>query len=328
MEPTVSVVMSVYNGGEDLAPAIDSVLAQTFTDFEFVIINDGSKDNSLELLRQYEARDARIRVIDQANTGLTVALQRGVAASRGEFIARMDADDVSLPTRLEKEVALLRSDPKLAIVSCHLEHFYDDGTVKLIQTFDFNPRLTALFACFYNPIGGHGQILYRRTAYEAAGGYDPDYNLAEDYDLWTRILRQGELGIVPETLYRYRVGHESVTSRNKPAQEAVTRRVIRRECERVTGEAMDEAVAQAMLEFWWGRKPERTPIRDAGRLNAAMNAVVDRYFAQAPDLAALEPEARKIIANSWRWRSAKVRPADIARRALYLANAASWRLKA
>lgn len=328
MEPAVSVVMSVYNGGEDLAPAIDSVLAQTFSDFEFVIINDGSKDNSLDLLRQYEARDARIRVIDQANTGLTVALQRGVAASRGEFIARMDADDVSLPTRLEKEVALLRSDPQLAIVSCHLEHFFDDGTVKLVQTFDLNPRMAGLFACFYNPIGGHGQILYRRSAYEAAGGYDPDYNLAEDYDLWTRILRHGELGIVPEVLYRYRVGHESVTSRNKPAQEAVTRRVIRRECERVTGDPMDEDVAQAMLEFWWGRKPERTPVSHAARLNGAMNRVVERYFEQNADLAALKPEARKLIANSWRWRSAKVPATDLARRALYLANAASWRIRA
>ncbi len=328
MKPTVSVVMSVYNGGEDLGPAIDSVLSQTFTDFEFVIINDGSKDDSLALLREYEKRDARIKLIDQENTGLTVALRRGVEASSGEFIARMDADDFSMPMRLEKEVALLKSDERLAIVSCHLEHFFDDGAVKLIQTFDQNPRLTALFACFYNPIGGHGQILYRRSAYEAAGGYDPDYNLAEDYDLWTRILQQGELGIVPEVLYRYRVGHESVTSRNKPAQEAVTRRVIQRECERVTGEAVDEEIAQAMLEFWWARKPERTPLAHSVKLNGLMNAVVASYFAQYPQHAELETEARKLIANSWRWRSAKTRKIDLARRALLFANAASWRLRA
>lgn len=327
MEPTVSIVMSVYNGGDDLGPAIDSVLAQTFTDFEFVIINDGSKDNSLELLREYEQRDARIRLIDQANTGLTVALRRGVETSRGEFVARMDADDISMPTRLEKQVALLRSDNRLAIISCHLEHFFDDGTVKFVQTFEQNPRLTQLFANFYNPIGGHGQILYRRSAYEAAGGYDPDYNLAEDYDLWTRILRHGELGIVPETLYRYRTGHESVTSRNKPAQEAVTRRVIRRECETLLGDLMDENTAQAVLEFWWGRKPERTPMGDAAKLNKVMGEVVDRYFEQNRHLADLKSEATRLIANSWRWRSAKVRKTDIARRALYLANAASWRLK-
>ena len=327
MEPTVSIVMSVYNGGEDLAPAIDSVLSQTFSDFEFVIINDGSKDGSLALLRDYEQRDARIRLIDQENTGLTVALRRGVEATRGEFVARMDADDFSMPTRLEKQVALLRSDERLAIISCHLEHFFDDGTVKFLQTFEPNPRLSQLLTHFYNPIGGHGQVLYRRSAYEAAGGYDPDYNLAEDYDLWSRILQHGELGIVPETLYRYRTGHESVTSRNKPAQEAITRRVIRRECERVLGQPIEEATAQAMLEFWWGRKPERTPMSDATKLNKVMNAVVDRYFDQNPHLNGLKSEATRLIANSWRWRSAKVRKTDIARRALYLANAASWRLK-
>lgn len=316
MKPTVSIVMSVYNGGDDLAPAIDSVLAQTFTDFEFVIINDGSKDNSLETLQAYEQRDARIRLIDQENTGLTVALRRGVGASRSEFIARMDADDFSMPTRLEKQVALLRSNDRLAIISCHLEHFFDDGTVKFIQTFEPNPRLAQLLTHFYNPIGGHGQILYRRSAYEAAGGYDPDYNLAEDYDLWSRILRHGELGIVPETLYRYRTGHESVTSRNKPAQEAVTRRVIERECETLLGAPMGEKIAQAMLEFWWGRKPERTPMGDAAKLNKFMIAVLDRYFDKNPHFAELKSEAARLIANSWRWRSAKVRKTDIARRAL------------
>ncbi len=328
MEPTVSVVMSVYNGGDDLGPAIESVLAQTFADFEFIIINDGSTDNSLDRLREYEGRDERIRLINQENTGLTIALQRGVAASRGEFIARMDADDISMPTRLEKEVALLRSDKRLAIVSCDLEHFFDDGTIKMVQTFDHNPRLTALLACFYNPIGGHGQVLYRRSAYEAAGGYDPDYNLAEDYDLWTRILRHGGCGIIPEVLYRYRTGHESVTSRNKAAQEAVTRRVIQRECKQLLGGEISDEVAQAMLEFWWGRKPERTPLAHSRKLNTTMERVVETYFAKNPELAELKAESNKLISNSWRWRSAKVRKADVVRRTLFLANAVSWRLKA
>ena len=328
MTPSLSVVMSVYNGGSELGPAIDSVLAQTFRDFEFIIVNDGSTDHSLQILREYAGRDARIKVIDQGNTGLTVALKRGVKASEGEFVARMDADDVSMPTRFEKQMALLRSDDALAMVSCHLEHFDEAGSTKLVQRLGFDPRLARLFLCFHNLIAGHGQVIFRRAAYEAAGGYDPDYNLAEDYDLWTRILRQGTLGIVPEVLYRYRVSDDSVTARNKSAQEGVTRRVIGRECARLTGDEISEDTAQAMLEFWWARKPERTPIRAITKLNSAMSKVFDSYFEQNPSLGSLKVEAAGTLAQTWRWRGAKVRAADIARRALYLAYAGLWRLRA
>ena len=303
-------------------------MAQTFRDFEFVIVNDGSTDHSLQLLRAYEAHDARITVINQGNTGLTVALQRGVEASSGEYIARMDADDVSMPTRFEKQMALLRSDASLAMVSWQLEHFIKAGATKVVQRLGFDPRLASLFACFHNPIAGHGQVLYRRAAYEAAGGYDPDYNLAEDYDLWTRILRQGKLGVVPEVLYRYRVSDDSVTARNKSAQEAVTRRIITRECARLIGREISDDTAQAMLEFWWARKPERTPLGTVPKLNSAMSKVFDSYFEQNPSIGTAKAEAARVLAKTWRWRGAKVQASEVARRALYLTYAGLWRLKA
>lgn len=328
MKPTVSVVMSVYNGGPDLPFAIDSILAQSFADFEFIIINDGSTDDSLDVLRAYEQKDARIKLIDQDNTGLTVALRRGVAASQGEYVARMDADDLSMPSRLGKQVDLLRADESVVMVSCHLENFRDDGSIERIQVYDQNPRLGKLFTCFFNPIGGHGQIMYRRTAYEAAGGYDPDYNLAEDYDLWTRILDHGELGIIPEILYRYRVGHESVTSRNKTAQVAITKRIIERECGRMIGEPIDENSAHAILEFWWQRHLDKTPIEDARLVSDIMDRVFESFFVKNPHLAHLESQACQLIASRWRWRFSQTAKTDLRRCAFLLGQTLKWRRRA
>src|SRR5262245_17827114 len=111
--PRVSVVMSVYNGLPLVRAAVQSILDQTLEDFEFVIVNDGSTDGTLDYLRSVEAHDSRIRVLDQANTGLTRALIRGVAEARAPLIARMDADDISAPDRLHKQVQVMDSDPDI-----------------------------------------------------------------------------------------------------------------------------------------------------------------------------------------------------------------------
>src|SRR5262245_4670824 len=111
--PLVSVVMPVYNAAAYVAQAVESIRAQTLGDFEFIIVNDGSTDRSPRLLEGFAARDSRIKLISRPNTGIVGALNDGVAAARGELIARMDADDVSLPTRLEKQVTFMRSHPQV-----------------------------------------------------------------------------------------------------------------------------------------------------------------------------------------------------------------------
>src|SRR3954468_5693657 len=116
MAPTVSVLLAVYNARRYLRQAIDSILAQTFTDFEFIIIDDGSTDDTLAILREYEKRDGRIRLISRPNKGLTTTLNEGLALARGEFLARMDGDDVALPTRFEKQVTYLRDHPECVLV--------------------------------------------------------------------------------------------------------------------------------------------------------------------------------------------------------------------
>ena len=322
--PVVSVVMSVYNGEEFVADAIDSILDQSFRDFEFVIINDGSTDGSSAIVRNYARRDDRIRLLDQTNTGLTVALRRGVDAAQGALIARMDADDLSMPLRFERQVAEFEQRPGLAAVTCPIEQFYDDGSVKMIARTAASEPIIPLYLAFFNPIGGHGQVMFRKAAYDRTRGYDPDYNLAEDYDLWTRLIDHGGFGVIDELLYRYRVGHGSLTDTNKQRQVEMTARVSRREYEMLTDHPLDRRTAQALIDFWWARKPENTPMRDTIAASRAMDRAIDSFFAKNPELAALEPEVRHSIARSWRWRIPLADRGNLPRRALLASHALYW----
>src|SRR5262245_27884197 len=116
--PVISVLMTVYNSEKYLAQAINSVLSQSHQEFEFIIVNDGSTDRSLEILQQFAARDGRIHLISRGNTGVAAALNDGLANTQGEFIARMDSDDLSLPTRLERQLAFMREHPDCVAASC------------------------------------------------------------------------------------------------------------------------------------------------------------------------------------------------------------------
>ncbi|MCY3867896.1 MAG: glycosyltransferase family 2 protein [Chloroflexi bacterium] len=134
--PAVSVVMPVYNGECYLAEAIESILGQTFTDFEFIIVDDGSRDGSAAIIHDFAKRDERIRVIQhERNRGLTSARNSGIAASRGQFVAAMDHDDISLPRRIEKQADFLHSHPRLGLVGTHVRTLLPDLSVLRIDEF-------------------------------------------------------------------------------------------------------------------------------------------------------------------------------------------------
>jgi glycosyltransferase involved in cell wall biosynthesis len=205
---SVSVVLPVRNGALYLREALDSVLAQTAAELELVVVDDGSTDDTPEILRSY--RDERLRVIRQEPAGLVAALTRAVAEARADVLARMDADDVSLPHRLERQVALLRSDDRIGLVGCGIEAIDETGRTLdswRLPADDGSLRRRLLLR---NPFA-HGSVVVRRRALEEAGGYRSDYGANEDYDLWRRIAREWRLAAVPEVLYRYRDHGEGVT---------------------------------------------------------------------------------------------------------------------
>lgn len=208
--------MSVYNGQEYLAEAIDSILAQTFKDFEFLIIDDGSSDDSPDILDAYAQKDKRIKIIRQTNKGLVAALNKGLGLSRGTYIARMDADDVSLPGRLQKQIALAKSSGAALVGS---GFYYIDTHGRKISSqsvWEEDPELKrALYAG--NPFA-HGSTLFLKDAVVKAGGYRGNVGPAEDYDLWLRLAPSHVFAACPEILYKWRVNPRGLSHSNSGLQ--------------------------------------------------------------------------------------------------------------
>jgi glycosyltransferase involved in cell wall biosynthesis len=211
--------MSVYNAGEHLTAAIESVLAQSHGDFEFLIVNDGSSDGSGAVIDGYAASDGRIRAIHQDNRGLVASLNRMLAEARAPLIARMDADDISLPERFARQLAFLAERPDHGVVGCWATCIDEDGTARgahcpaqptsheaLVGQLEAGPHLC------------HPSVIMRRDVVLGVGGYRPAFEHCEDYDLWLRLSQQTRLCSMPERLIVYRHSEHQVSSRHVLAQ--------------------------------------------------------------------------------------------------------------
>ena len=222
--PEVSVVMSVYNGEEYLREAVESVLGQTFGDFEFLIIDDGSKDGTAEILAEYGRRDGRVRVVAQENRGRVASLNRGMEMARGELIARMDADDVAMPERLEKQVSFLRMHTEVGLLGTWVENIGPRGEVLGIYapaTGDGELREVMLR---WNPFR-HPTIVMRKEIVLTVGGYRKALLDTDDYDLWCRMAERTKIANLPEKLVRYRMHPKQVSVTNM-AHQAVCCRAV------------------------------------------------------------------------------------------------------
>jgi len=181
--------MPVYNNDEFLADAIESILVQTFTDFEFLLINDGSTDQSAQILAIYADKDDRIQIIDNiTNFGITRSLNKGLSMATGEYIARMDADDISLPTRFEKQVAYLDKHPEIWVVGGQAEFIDAKGNKKkLSHSYPTNENLVMWNAILNGPVVIHPSVMMRREKINQVGKYPEDCKLAQDAALWREI---------------------------------------------------------------------------------------------------------------------------------------------
>jgi glycosyltransferase involved in cell wall biosynthesis len=208
MNPSVSVVMGVYNGDKHLREAVDSILAQTFADFEFIIINDGSTDGTRAILESY--RDPRIVLVNQENVGLTKSLNRGMALAKGSYIARQDADDVSMPDRLQTQIDFLNANPNIALVGSAVQVIDGDGSHLAIfrNPCDYPTIREKLqqYNCFW-----HGSVIFRRSCLAVLTGYTELFATAQDYDLWLRFAEKYEIANLETPLYSYRFNPEAVT---------------------------------------------------------------------------------------------------------------------
>lgn len=210
--PKVSVILPVYNGERFVRESIESVLGQTFTDFELIIINDGSTDGTGEILNSFT--DSRIVLIERENRGLIDTLNEGLSFAHGEYVARIDADDVMLPERLAKQVAYLDEHPKVTVLGGWAEIINETGEV--VGSYKYPPigrKGLRAYVLKHNPFI-HPTVIFRREAILRLGGYR-QYRHIEDYELWTRVLAKYRGANLPEILIKYRVHGESVTSRHR-----------------------------------------------------------------------------------------------------------------
>ncbi len=187
----ISVVMSVYNAEKYLGAAIDSILAQSYEDFEFVLINDKSDDASGEIMKRYQQQDERIVILEnEENIGLTKSLNRGIAVARGEYIARMDADDISTPDRFEKQAHFLDEHPDYSFVSCIAQYIDEDGQPEQMRLFpETNEEIYAMMPKVDAVM--HPGVMFRKQDIEKIGNYCEDFRVVQDYDLWFRGMAAG-----------------------------------------------------------------------------------------------------------------------------------------
>jgi glycosyltransferase involved in cell wall biosynthesis len=232
--PLITVLMPVYNAEPYLGLAIESILAQTYNDFEFLIINDGSTDNSREVMTAYS--DPRIRLIDnEHNLGQTATLNRGLELAQGAFIARQDADDLSLPWRLEKQVAFLRNHSDIVLVGAQGYGIDETGRYLTLMNTALDDVSIRWHHLFDNSFI-HSAVMFRKDiVWGKFRGYDESFSYCQDFELWSRILPGYPVANLPERLIKYRVHSTSMTAKQNQTILDENKRVLQCNLKRILG---------------------------------------------------------------------------------------------
>lgn len=206
-KPLVSVVMPSYNSEKHIAESIQSIVDQTFTDWEFVIVDGHSKDKTIEIIQSFMARDCRIKLMYDEGKGIGPALNIGCEAAQGKYIARMDTDDISLPERLEKEVAYLEKNENTVLVTCSAQYINDNGeSLGYMFPYTSQSHLRKNITSVLHP-----GVVMRKDVFEKSGGYPP-IKRAEDLFLWYRMIKHGKLKVLQYPFVRYRLSEDALSN--------------------------------------------------------------------------------------------------------------------
>lgn len=219
--------MAAFNAERYLAEAVASILAQTMRDFEFIIVDDGSTDRTPELLHQFAGQDPRVKILRQANRGLTCSLNAAARTARGELLARMDADDIAEPDRFERQASFLSQPDDCVALGTSLVLIDPDGETLAEQIAPIGHE--AILDQLLHGKGAipHSSAMIRRSAFEKVGGYREQFAAAQDLDLWLRLADIGRLANLPEPLLRYRLHADSVTTRKRELQLSCAQQAVR-----------------------------------------------------------------------------------------------------
>jgi len=223
----VSVLMPVYNAERYVAESVESILTQTFTDFEFLIVDDGSTDRSLSILKRYAKADSRIKLKSRPNTGMVGALNEMIEVARGEYLARIDADDSSLPGRFMSQVDYLRENTDVVCAGTKCQIVDYKGRCICIWYYTDGHDSIQRAALLGKVLVSHSSVMMRRQAILRVSGYRQEFWPAEDLDLWLRLGEIGRVEILPETLSKVRLHDGSVSAQHQMHQISCMKAVLR-----------------------------------------------------------------------------------------------------
>jgi glycosyltransferase involved in cell wall biosynthesis len=250
-KPTVTVLMAVHNGARHLRDSVESILTQTYSDFEFLIVDDGSTDGTADILDSFA--DSRIRLLqNENNLGLSASLNRGLRESRGGLVARQDADDVSEPSRIERQVAFMNAHPSIAVVGTAYRKINGEGRFIANRALPPDPLTLRWHLLFYCPFV-HGSVIFRRRAADDLNGYDTNLVYSMDHDLWSRLALRRPVANLPDVLFQYRVWDGSLTATSSSIRTELAtvttqnRRRVLPNAEEVTSDELDVKVASPSL---------------------------------------------------------------------------------
>jgi glycosyltransferase involved in cell wall biosynthesis len=307
--PAVSVVMPAYNAEKYVAEATESILKQTFSDFEFIIVDDGSTDDTGQILAEYAARDDRIKLLRNEHGGVAAAANTACHAARGRYIARMDADDISAPTRLEEQFRFLQAHPEVGVLGSNIEELHEGGKIGPVWLLPTEPRVIGWFLMFCNCIA-QASVMMRRELFEQVGPYER-LEAAEDYELWIRASAVTKIANLSEVLLQYRIVRDSLSRRTMAFQEdhatdlqcALMSDLLQRDVSRRTVEILRgkvdvvssarfselDAAAQLLAKLYWAYTRKARPNRSE-RADIAVEALLsfDRLATFASALSPLK----------------------------------------
>lgn len=275
----VTVLMSVYNDEKFLRQSIESVLGQSFADFEFLIINDASTDSTPAILQEYARRDNRIRVIDnERNMGLTASLNKGLNSARGKYIARMDSDDISLKERLQRQVDFLGKHPEIGVLGSGAEIIDDDGNTTSTFSPSTSPAVIRWRLLFGNCML-HSTVMFRKNIVLKAGGYPSDCFIAQDYDLWSRLMFNTDISQLPDILVRYRQNANAISIKNYDKQAETSIRVVQKNLTSFFGIELSFDIVKALCDSYNVRR--QFPLTDGTIIKQASQLILEfrqKYF--------------------------------------------------
>lgn len=242
--PTISVLMTVYNAGRHLRPAVDSILSQSFRDFEFLVVDDASTDGSLDVLRRYQAADKRVRLIENTeNKGQTACLNQGLREARGQWIARQDADDLSMPHRLAAQWQAVRSCPDLVLVGVNGWIIDEKGSATGMIHAPLQDSGIRWAMPWRNPFI-HTGVMFRA----GDGVYDEEFRICQDWEFWSRLAERGRMANLRQRLVAYRHMEKSLSHSASGRTEEECRKIVTR-----------------IWRARYGENPQQTPLLEAFR---------------------------------------------------------------